>query len=75
MIFPDASLLTKIEKFCKKYNLDYIDGITSYCAKNNIEIEIVAELIKKDPIFTAKLQNEAENLNFVRKGGGAKLPL
>jgi HD-like signal output (HDOD) protein len=74
LIFPDHSLLDIIEKFCRSNKLEYIDGITSYCAKNNIEVEIVAELIKKDPVFTAKMQREAENLNFVKKTGGAKLP-
>ncbi|MGZ4850511.1 MAG: late promoter transcription accessory protein [Candidatus Bathyarchaeia archaeon] len=75
MIFPDFSLLNKIEQFCRIHQLDYIDGITSYCEKNNVEIEIVAELIKKDPVFTAKMQIEAEKLNFVKKSQGAKLPI
>ena len=68
-------LLTKIEKFCKTSKLNYIEGITSYCEKHNVEIEIVAELIKKDPVFTAKMRNEAESLNFVKKSGNAKLPI
>jgi hypothetical protein len=75
LMFPDTSLLIVIDKFCKTNKLDYIDGIVSYCDKHNLEVEIVAELIKKDPVFTAKLQNEAENLNFVKKSGNAKLPV
>ena len=75
MIFPDLMLLTKIERFCRVNKLNYVDGITCYCEKHNVEIEIVAELIKKDPIFTAKVRHEAENLNFVKKSGNAKLPI
>lgn len=75
MIFPDFSLLANIEKFCRNHQLDYIEGITAYCERNSIEVEIVADLIKKDPVFTAKMQIEAENLNFVKKSTGAKLPI
>ena len=75
MIFPDFALLTKIEQYCKNNKLDYIDGIVHYCEENSIELEIVAALIKKDPVFTAKMQIEGENLNFLKKSEGAKLPL
>jgi hypothetical protein len=75
LIFPDLSLLNTIEKFCRNHQLDYIEGITAYCERNSIEVEIIADLIKKDPVFTAKMRTEAENLNFVKKTPGAKLPI
>lgn len=75
LIFPDFSLLIRIERFCKTHQLGYIDGITYFCEKHNIEVEIIAELIKKDPVFTAKMQIEAETLNFVKKSKSAKLPI
>ena len=75
LILHEAPLLVRIENFCRKHKLDYIDGITCYCEKFNIELEAVAELIKKDPVFIAKMKIEAENLNFVKKSGSAKLPL
>ena len=74
LAFPDFALLERIERFCKQNDLDYIDGIVHFCEANEIELEIVADLIKKDPVFTAKMQIEAEKLNFVKPSGGAKLP-
>lgn len=75
IFFPDQTILADIETYCRKHQLDYIDGILTFCNKNNIELEIIAELIKKDPIFSAKMKIEAENFNFIKKTGGAKLPL
>lgn len=75
MIFHDFHLLDKIDKFCKQNELSYIDGITHFCETNSVEIEAVAVLIKKDPVFTAKMQIEAENLNFIKRTSGAKLPI
>lgn len=73
-ISPDLALLESIERFCKQNSLDYIDGIVHFCEKNNVELEVVAELIKKDPVFTAKMRIEAESLNFVKPSDAAKLP-
>jgi hypothetical protein len=53
--------------------MEYIDAVIHWCEKNNIEIEYAASFIKKDPVFKFKIQEEAENLNFMKRS--ARLPL
>jgi hypothetical protein len=58
---------------CRDKNIEYIDAVVLWCEKNKIEIEFVAGLIKKDPVFKSKIQVEAENLNVLKRG--ARLPI
>lgn len=57
----------KIEDIVSKHNISYIDAVVLYCEKNNIEIESLAKLIKTNNMLKAKLQLEAESLNFLPK--------
>lgn len=63
----------EIESLRKKKNLEYIDAVILWCEKNNLEVEFAASLIKKDAVFKAKMQIEAENLNILKRG--ARLPI
>lgn len=54
--------------------MEYLEAIISYCEDNGLEIESVIPIIKKCPILKAKLQNESEKLNLVKKEDN-KLPL
>jgi predicted metallopeptidase len=56
-----------IEEIVSKHNISYIDAVVLYCEKNNIEIESLAKLIKSNTMLKAKLQLEAESLNFLPK--------
>ena len=44
-----------------------------WCEKNNVELEFIAGVIKKEPTIKMRIQAEAENLNFLKSG--AKLPI
>jgi hypothetical protein len=63
----------EIEKMCQEKSIEYIDAVVLWCEKNNIEVEYAANLIKKDPLFKAKIEIEAENLNIIKKQ--ARLPI
>lgn len=65
--------IEEIEKLCKSKNVEYIDAIVMWCEKNNLEIETAAYWVKKDPTMKSKVQSEAENLNFMKRG--ARLPI
>lgn len=65
--------MTEIELFCRKNDLSYIEGVVFWCEKNNVDVEYVASIAKKDKLFRSKLKNEAENLNILKKS--AKLPI
>lgn len=51
----------------KQVPVSFIEIITSYCEKNNIEVEAIGALIKKSIIMKALIQQEAENLNLLEK--------
>jgi len=45
----------------------YIDAIVEFAERNQIEIEVVGEIIRRSPILKAKVHVEAEELNMVDK--------
>lgn len=65
--------IKEIESLVTRYNLDYMDAVVHYCEKNNIELEAAAGIIRSNLRIKAKLQDEAEELNFLPKR--AKLPV
>lgn len=69
----ENNFVDEIEKLCRSKNVEYIDAICMWCEINNLEIEAAAVWIKKDPAMKAKLQYEAENLNYMKKS--SRLPL
>jgi hypothetical protein len=71
--FTQNNFVIEIEQLCHTKNMEYIDAVVYWCEKNNIEIEYAASFIKKDPVFKFKIQEEAENLNFMKRS--ARLPL
>lgn len=63
-----------LENFIKEINyiietggLTVMDAVIHYCETNNIEIEAVAKIIRTNPKIKARLQTEAEDLNFLPK--------
>lgn len=71
-IKPIKQFISEIDELVKNTNVDYIDAVIYYCEKNNVEIEVAASLIKSSSTIKARIQNEAEQLNFLPKS--AKLP-
>jgi ClpP class serine protease len=58
--------IKEIERLVINYDLDYMDAVVHYCEKNNIEIEAAASIIRSNIRIKAKLQDEAEELNFMQ---------
>jgi len=67
------TIIQKIDDMVKTHNLDYIDAALWYCEKNSLEIEMVGELIARNPIMKEKISLEAEDLHFIKKE--ARLPI
>lgn len=51
--------------------IDHMDAITSYCERNNLEIEVAATLINDS--LKSIIEGEAMELRFLPRGG--RLPL
>jgi len=68
-----TQFMQEIDKLVAEKKIEYIDAVLLYCTQNEIEIETAASLIKGSAKMKAKIQFEAENLNYLPKSG--KLPL
>lgn len=51
--------------------IDHMDAITTYCERNNLEIEVAASLINDS--LKSIIEGEAMELRYIPRGG--KLPL
>jgi hypothetical protein len=51
----------------------YIDALVDFAEKNDIEIETVAQIVKKSSILREKVKSEAVNLRMVKKDEAADL--
>ena len=65
-------IINEIESI-RSSGVDYMDAILHYCEKNDVEIESIAKYIKKNVVLKAKLQEEAEELNYLQKT--SRLPI
>lgn len=68
-----SQFMQEIDKLVEEKKIEYIDAVILYCKENEVEIETAASLIKGSAKMKAKIQIEAENLNYLPKSG--KLPL
>lgn len=62
-----SELYRDIEAFIERTGLNYLDAIIAYGEENDIEVEILASLIKKQPKLKSKLENTCEELNLLEK--------
>lgn len=69
----NANFSNEIEEIVWMKNVDYIDAVIEWCTINNLEVDVVGEIIRKQPIIRAKIQNDAELLNFLPKR--SRLPI
>ena len=65
--------IREIELIRRTDNIQYMDAVLFFCEKNNIEVESVADIICNNPLLHAKIQEEAEELNYIQKT--RRLPL
>lgn len=65
--------LREIERIQKNDQVKYLDAILYFCEENGIEVESMAEVICKSPLLHSRIQEEAEELNYIEKT--RRLPL
>lgn len=63
----------EVDKLVKTHSMKYIDAVVYFCEKNNIEIEVVASMIRSNGRIKSHIQCEGEELNFLPRT--AKLPV
>jgi len=45
----------------------YIDALIEYAKKNDLEIEAVADIVKKSSILKEKVRNEASHMKMIKR--------
>lgn len=58
-----------IEKFVRDNNISYIDACIMYCEKTGLEIEYIGEILEKNQHIKLLIQQEAEDLHFLKRTG------
>lgn len=61
-----------IDKIVKEKDLNYIEAITYFCEKNDVEMEIAIKLVDKQ--LKAKIARDAASLNLITKSR-SRLPI
>lgn len=68
-----ASFSADVRHLIDEKKMEYIDAVVHWCEQNSFEVEYAAALIKRDPYIMSRIQMEAEDLNYLKKG--ARLPV
>lgn len=53
-----------------KNGVPYIDALIEYAKKNELEIEAVADIVKKSNILKEKVRSEAESMKMIKREEG-----
>lgn len=62
-----------VYKIARQPDSNYMEAVLDYAHKNDIEIEALADIIRKNPNIKSRIQDEAEDLYMMEKT--AKLPV
>ena len=65
-------ILKEIEAYIND-DVSVIDALVHYAEKNEIEIELIGEIIRRSPVLKLRVQEDAEKLNLMEKV--ARLPI
>ena len=58
----------RIESLAVDYGISYIDAVVHYCEHHDVEIEFIGELINQNPALKSKIELEASELHFLKRG-------
>lgn len=63
-----SPFVQEIEDIVWGRDMPYIDAVIEYCTRRKIEIESVAPMILADPVILSKIEAEAMDLRFLKRG-------
>lgn len=61
------NIIDGIVNLVNNHSIGYLDACIMYAEENNLEIEVVAECIKKSEMIKGNLEIEGEALHFLKK--------
>lgn len=63
----------EVQRLVAESDLTYIEAAIHYAHSNDLEEDYVAELLMKNDVILSKIEEEAEELHFLKKK--ARLPI
>ena len=66
-VMSAAEFMIEIEKLVKDKQLTYMEAVLHFCETTGLEIESAASIIKSSAKLKAKIQEDAEQLNYLPK--------
>jgi hypothetical protein len=67
LIRNSQEFVLEIEKLVKGKNMNYLDAIMYYVDVHEVDPELIASIVKKNPNLKGKLQEDCMKLNLVEK--------
>ena len=64
--FDIEGFKSQVNELCEK-GVEFLDSVLTICEKNDIDLDTISPIIKKDPELKSRLFIIAENLNFIKK--------
>lgn len=62
----NASIIAEIDELVNSSGTTYMDAAVHWCAQNNVEIELLGSILKKDSRIKMRLTEEAEALSMLK---------
>ena len=56
-----------IELMVLSKTINYMEAAILYAEENNLEIEFIANILSKNAAIRSKIEEEAEDLNYIKK--------
>lgn len=66
-VLSAGDFMTEIEKLVISKQLTYMEAVLHFCEITGLEVESAASIIKSSAKLKAKIQEDAENLNYLPK--------
>lgn len=57
----------EIKKLTETYNMSFLEATLAYCEQNSHDESLIGSIISKNPFLFSKIEEEAEQLNFLQK--------
>lgn len=59
-------IMCEVVKYVNK-EVSFIDALVHYAEKNDLEIEMIGEIVRRSQVLKAKVREDAEELNLLEK--------
>jgi hypothetical protein len=62
-----SEFMTQLDSIVAEKKVSYMDAVLLFCEKTGVEIETAASIIRSSPKLKYKIQEDAEQLNYLPK--------